>query len=147
MLASCGNKPNTTPVPVATIEKINGIVVPPEPDPVKNNATLAGIDSNSNGVRDDLERIAAKSVNSVKDFDKAILNIRAEQKILLAPTPKTRAEGLKIISEAYCYGGFGGSQSIDVLIQKLVNTPERKEKLTQFNDVVGAYFSEEVSCK
>ncbi len=35
---------------------INGVTVPPEPDPELNNATLAGIDVNGNGVRDDVER-------------------------------------------------------------------------------------------
>jgi len=37
-------------------EVINGHTLPPEPDPVKNNATLLGIDINDNGVRDDVER-------------------------------------------------------------------------------------------
>jgi len=35
---------------------VNGHVLPPEPDPKVNNATLLGIDSNNNGVRDDVER-------------------------------------------------------------------------------------------
>lgn len=30
--------------------------LPPEPDPKINNSTLLGIDSNNNGVRDDVER-------------------------------------------------------------------------------------------
>src|SRR3989344_8547016 len=34
---------------------INGDL-PPEPDPTENNATLVGVDSNSNGIRDDVER-------------------------------------------------------------------------------------------
>jgi hypothetical protein len=37
-------------------ETINGHVLPPEPDPNINNSTLLGIDSNNNGVRDDVER-------------------------------------------------------------------------------------------
>jgi hypothetical protein len=37
-------------------EIINGHTLPPEPDPKINNATLLGIDSNNNGVRDDVER-------------------------------------------------------------------------------------------
>jgi len=37
-------------------ETINGHVLPPEPDPKINNSTLLGIDSNNNGVRDDVER-------------------------------------------------------------------------------------------
>ena len=35
---------------------INGHVLPPEPDPKVNNATLLGVDVNHNGVRDDVER-------------------------------------------------------------------------------------------
>ncbi|MBL0721816.1 MAG: hypothetical protein JJV88_04470 [Sulfurovum sp.] len=37
-------------------EVIHGHTLPPEPDPVINNSTLLGIDSNNNGVRDDVER-------------------------------------------------------------------------------------------
>ena len=37
-------------------ETINGHVLPPEPDPAVNNATLLGVDANNNGVRDDVER-------------------------------------------------------------------------------------------
>ena len=35
---------------------INGHTLPPEPNPAINNATLLGVDSNNNGVRDDVER-------------------------------------------------------------------------------------------
>ncbi len=34
---------------------IHGYTLPPAPDPAINNATLLGIDSNNNGVRDDVE--------------------------------------------------------------------------------------------
>jgi hypothetical protein len=37
-------------------EVIHGHVLPPEPDPAVNNATLLGVDVNNNGVRDDVER-------------------------------------------------------------------------------------------
>ncbi len=37
-------------------EVINGHTLPPEPNPMANNATLLGIDINDNGVRDDVER-------------------------------------------------------------------------------------------
>src|SRR3989338_2519595 len=38
-----------------TWSDING-ELPPEPDTAENNATLVGVDSNSNGIRDDVER-------------------------------------------------------------------------------------------
>ena len=36
--------------------EVNGHRLPPEPDPKINNSTLLGVDSNNNGVRDDVER-------------------------------------------------------------------------------------------
>lgn len=40
-------------------EVINGILVPPAPNLDTNNATVAGVDVNGNGVRDDVERLIA----------------------------------------------------------------------------------------
>ena len=48
------NNPNTNDKNSPLI--INGYTLPPEPGSVVNNATLLGIDSNNNGVRDDVER-------------------------------------------------------------------------------------------
>lgn len=38
--------------------------VPPEPDPTINDASLAGVDSNNNGIRDDVERWISKTFNT-----------------------------------------------------------------------------------
>ena len=43
---------------------INGHTLPPEPDPDINNATLLGVDSNDNGVRDDVEWWIYKRYNT-----------------------------------------------------------------------------------
>jgi threonine dehydratase len=69
LLTSCGGgggAGSTATMPTAQApEMINGIAVPPEPNPTINNATLAGVDSNNNGVRDDVERkIATNAKNS-----------------------------------------------------------------------------------
>ena len=64
MLGACSesNFKETTTVSMdanMTIEEpeiINGYILPPEPDETLNNSTLLGIDSNNNGVRDDVER-------------------------------------------------------------------------------------------
>ncbi|WP_324172615.1 hypothetical protein [Sulfurimonas sp.] len=45
----------------ATVYKnINGYKLPPQPDETLNNSTLLGIDSNDNGVRDDVEIFIVK---------------------------------------------------------------------------------------
>lgn len=63
MLAACGGggggAGSAPPAPVANTSTINGIAVPPEPEATTNAATLAGIDANANGVRDDVERSIA----------------------------------------------------------------------------------------
>ncbi|WP_324172617.1 hypothetical protein [Sulfurimonas sp.] len=41
-------------------ETINGYKLPPQPDEALNNSTLLGIDSNDNGVRDDVEIFIVK---------------------------------------------------------------------------------------
>jgi len=45
---------------------VNGHVLPPEPDPKVNNATLLGVDSNDNGVRDDVERYVIQTYKDEK---------------------------------------------------------------------------------
>ena len=63
-------------------EVINGFTLPPEPDPVINNSTLLGIDSNNNGVRDDVERVIVKEVdNSNHEYKKHLTNIFLEESI------------------------------------------------------------------
>jgi len=52
-------------------EIIHGHVLPPEPDPKINNTTLLGIDSNHNGVRDDVERWVIKRYADEKRFPRA----------------------------------------------------------------------------
>ena len=47
----------TTPsIAVNVYTKIDDFILPPEPDETLNNSTLLGIDSNHNGIRDDIER-------------------------------------------------------------------------------------------
>lgn len=43
-------------VKINIIWVVNGITLPEEPDKILNDSTLPGIDSNKNGVRDDIER-------------------------------------------------------------------------------------------
>lgn len=65
-----------------TVELINGIPVPPEPDPVANNATLAGIDANGNGVRDDVERVIANTSSTHTEFSDSMKIAKIYQAML-----------------------------------------------------------------
>lgn len=69
-------------------EVIHGHCLPPEPDRKLNNATLLGIDSNNNGVRDDVERWIYKTYQEKYPvhMDIAMQAGRAWQKVLECPT-------------------------------------------------------------
>ena len=66
---------------------VNGHVLPPEPDPVDNNATLLGIDINDNDVRDDVERWIYKEYEDKHPvyIDIAMQGAREKQKMLSHP--------------------------------------------------------------
>jgi hypothetical protein len=68
ILTACGGGKESaatqiTPPATVKTEVINGQTVPLAPDPTLNNSTLVGVDSNNNGVRDDVERLIAITNN------------------------------------------------------------------------------------
>ena len=81
----------TIKIVVTEPEIINGYLLPPEPDEILNNSTFLGIDSNDNGVRDDVEIYVIKRYAQDPDFPKtktalAMQYAWAEQKIIDNPT-------------------------------------------------------------
>ena len=72
------------------LETIHGYTLPPEPDLIANNATLGGVDSNDNGVRDDVERAIYKKYN--KKLYVVILMDRTKfyQRTLVEPTKNAK---------------------------------------------------------
>lgn len=122
--------PNTQAIQLsssATIpdhEVINGISVPPEPDEKLNNSTLAGVDINNNGVRDDVERIIAKEFgNQPSKFQESIKFARIEQAFIASPSDLTRSAYLAAIpcttlSETDTNKGTA----------VLLNTPDRQQQ-------------------
>ncbi len=68
------------------VEVINGHILPPEPDSKINNATLLGIDSNNNGVRDDVEIWIFHTYKEPIVQAVAMQNARAFQIILVDPS-------------------------------------------------------------
>lgn len=82
-LVSCGGGAGSDSPATSTIsssstsavkmEVINGITVPPEPDKTQNEATIKGVDVDSNGLRDDVDREIAKKVE--KGSEKTVSDI------------------------------------------------------------------------
>ena len=76
-------------------EIINGYILPPEPDETLNNSTLLGIDSNDNGVRDDVERLIIIEEAKNPNFPKTHIALSLQyawawQKVLENPTIENR---------------------------------------------------------
>lgn len=126
---------------------VNGINVPSIPDKKINNSTLAGIDSNNNGVRDDIERHLAKYAKSKDEFKYILGYAKEYQKQITEPTPKSREEALKIFVKQACVyeeaskNGFKIADSTGAAMDLYVNTSERKKAMNDFNDVLVAFSS------
>jgi len=65
---------------------VDGHVLPPEPDPVVNNATLLGVDVNHNGVRDDVERWIYKTYKHPIERGIFMQSSRAYNLVIVAPS-------------------------------------------------------------
>ena len=134
------------------MEVINGITVPPEPAPTINNATLAGVDVNNNGVRDDVERMIARTATQ-KEFNATIdYASRNNYAIANSASSKTRADALNMIKKISCFDAQDinpekyrriNGKSITSIIY---NTPERMSALSAFSSLIGGYSAEEVVC-
>jgi len=138
--------------------EVGGHRLPPMPDTVQNNKTLAGIDSNSNGVRDDVERLiydkyddkvqAAFMMYGAKVLQRAIEQPISEAKVIQKDFSKKTSCFLYLrninnnIKEE-------GIESISFLENKTVNTKERVRKYLDYNialsgGVYGSKFEDEV---
>ena len=104
-------------------ELVNGIAVPPEPPADLNNATLAGFDANGNGVRDDVERAAAREFGSdSRKLGEALKFSRSEQLAITTPTATNvdAANGVLTCSPLT-------ANELDKLTNTLLNTTNRKK--------------------
>ena len=117
--------------------------LPPMPDEEENNSTLFGVDSNNNGVRDDLEIMVVKKFGDDRDLVESFFaSLRADNyDNYLAKEALENNNGhisdediQKIIDDIHlsvrCIGYYD-SKTLDILIksihEKEYNTPERKK--------------------
>ncbi|MDR0408574.1 MAG: hypothetical protein LBH45_06650 [Campylobacteraceae bacterium] len=87
---------------------VNGYELPPCPDPKENDKTLLGIDSNNNGVRDDVERWL---IVKYKDHHKIVTEIgfqgaKASQIVIQDPSKARETTKLEEAAQD-CNSYFG----------------------------------------
>lgn len=110
--------------PPTSAEAINGIFVPPEPDVAANNATLAGVDSNSNGVRDDVERkIAQQFGNDPSKYQSVFNYAKTEQDLIVNGNYENYIKAVRCKNHS--------ANESDIVTKAYLNTPERVRKYGQ----------------
>ena len=105
--------------PTAAPEKINGIIVPSDPGSQKNS-TVAGVDLDHNGIRDEIDRwIATKYGDKPGAIAALQMGVRVSQK-LLTINPTNKESALAVIYENMDTGGCIGEK----LRSERVNTDD-----------------------
>ena len=120
-------------------ETINGYELPPEPDPKINNSTLLGIDSNNNGVRDDVERWIYKTYSHPIEQGIFMQSARAYNLVIVDPS-KAKKTMKYITNVAHCKSYWSMGQE-EMKIRKLnftlgeYRSIEKEIRHIQFNTI------------
>jgi len=131
---------------------IDGFLLPPEPDETLNNSTLLGIDSNDNGVRDDVERwilldMEIRYGNSKAERAIALENAKAYQMTLKDPTNKDDKVGEAMSDAGDCEAyyiyvknedqkSYAGEQHRN-MSDRMFNTKERLKTYWAYDGTLG----------
>jgi len=134
--AKLDNK-TSNPIKLHIYWKVNNHTLPPEPDPKVNNSTLLGIDSNNNGVRDDVERWI---YNKYKDKHPIYIDIAMQAargyRLVLEKQPRTKTEAMSIMKDVeraiYCemyYSMNADEFNEPLLVQEDIDTKYFRHKI------------------
>jgi len=129
---------------------INGHILPPESDPKINNSTLLGIDSNNNGVRDDVERWIYKTYKHPIEIGIFMQSARAYNLVIVDPTKaeETRNHISNIVSCIGYWKYYSKENNETYILYQFRDTSSEINKI-QFNTTkrLMAYerFNEELS--
>lgn len=156
-LSACGGG-NGNPAQVRTgsgdlagisSERINGILVPPEPDESENNRTIAGVDRDKNGVRDDLDRWAATKFGLVQPVMHPIYMLMKSEQMQITSDARTKADAVAMFLDSINYGycgarvikenGFNYGEIADEIALRTRNTRARIERMKELDDLAGSF--------
>jgi hypothetical protein len=136
LLASCGGGSGSSSAANRNL--------PPDPGSAAT-ATLAGVDVNSNGVRDEFENTLSPKIASDEQYATTIKVAKAYQAFLTSKLPTTRAEALILYGQLSCASGSGIAygQSTNTLKSITFDSAERKEILSKINKLIDGGFDAE----
>jgi hypothetical protein len=140
---------NVTSVAIlCTTTMINGLAVPPDPG-AANDLTLAGIDSDTNGIRDDIDILIATRYGANATATKAArASARAHQRVLTTPPgqPDAARIALQELGDAgVCAGrefraaGLDSGDQFRELYLRVFNTRERLDHDRRIGAAAGLF--------
>lgn len=151
LLAACGgggetfSPPNPPPASPSTI---NGVAVPPDPG-AAGATTVTGIDSDSNGIRDEVDRfLATKYGSNAAKLTAARTSAAALQRTLTADTSRKSAALLALQESAdagVCAGrtfraaGANSSRELNEIFARTINTQARIAQRKALVESAGAF--------
>jgi hypothetical protein len=131
--------------PAAPSEVLNGISVPLAPDATTNAGTLAGVDSNRNALRDDVERELAQSAATPAQFEESV-KVAVAQQALVAQPVADRAAALALLKAEFCatQAAIDAGQRPKDSIKLLTDTPQRRAAYDAAAALAGSLTSDEL---
>jgi hypothetical protein len=135
-------------IKVRVYKEVNGYMLPLEPDETLNNSTLLGIDSNSNGVRDDVERWIFLEMEIYNGYEKieqviAMQEAKAFQMTLDDPANTDDKVHKAMAGSTNCWVWYSHSKNLPfqdrmlkfsrVIKDKCFNTKERLKTYWQYD--------------
>ena len=151
LLGACGGGSNgstsnaTVPLPANTF---HGLVVPPDPGAAAT-ATVAGVDTNQNGIRDEVDRYIAQTYGAEPiKFAAAQAVAKADQLLLITPTTDINAATAAVFANAdagVCLARKFQNDRVavirmsDDLVLRTFNTKDRQKQLQAISFKVGQF--------
>ena len=125
-------------------KEINGHRLPPEPDSTINNATLLGVDTNDNGVRDDVERKIYETYDKKINQKLMMQSAKTDQAMLADPNLIKNAydwekpENKNIGCSSYLFREYNipRIRSAHFINDNTYNTEERIRKYMLYNNAL-----------
>lgn len=111
-------------------EVIGGHCLPPEPDQKINNATLLGIDSNNNGVRDDVERWIYQTYNTYIPCTDKEIEVRVDNGEVVKAYEEVCEEKAVPYHQIVREIAMQGARAAQIIIQE----PEKARETTKYMD-------------
>lgn len=156
-LTACsgGGSKSTTNTTSPTSPNGTAALLPPEPDRIENNKTLEGIDSDGDGVRDDVQRLIFKTYTSTVKRALSLAYAKETRKKYISP-PSTTQEARKMVEQIHkvadCIYSKKGmsfddrSALIDLLVASHADTSARMKAYLSFDRLLhGESFSLPIS--